>query len=115
MKLERGSVVAVGLDPTVGHEQRGVRPCVVINDPEVLAMQRFDLVCVVPITGTAGRGALYPRLQPGVSGLAKPSYALVDHLRSIDRIRVRSVYGRVSATEIDAIDLGIRLFLGLDD
>ncbi|TVR85113.1 MAG: type II toxin-antitoxin system PemK/MazF family toxin, partial [Trueperaceae bacterium] len=28
--IERGSVVLVDLDPTVGHEQRGLRPCVVV-------------------------------------------------------------------------------------
>ena len=29
MRLGRGAVVVVELDPTVGHEQRGVRPGVV--------------------------------------------------------------------------------------
>ncbi|MBI4515504.1 MAG: type II toxin-antitoxin system PemK/MazF family toxin [Deltaproteobacteria bacterium] len=33
MKLDRGSVILLDLDPTVGHEQRGVRPCVVVSDP----------------------------------------------------------------------------------
>lgn len=32
MKLERGTVVLVELDPTVGHEQRGSRPCVVVSN-----------------------------------------------------------------------------------
>ena len=62
--LPRGTVVLVELDPTVGHEQRGVRPFVAISDPAINADQRFPLVAVVPITGTAGNGALYPRLGP---------------------------------------------------
>ena len=41
MKLDRGSVILLDLDPTVGHEQRGVRPCIVVSDPEVVADQRF--------------------------------------------------------------------------
>jgi hypothetical protein len=40
---------------------------------------------VVPITGTGGVGALHPALSAGPSGLTKTSYALVDHLRSIDK------------------------------
>ena len=32
MNLDRGSVVLVGLDPTVGHEQRGLRPCIAVSD-----------------------------------------------------------------------------------
>jgi mRNA interferase MazF len=75
VKLDRGSVVLLDLDPSVGHEQRGVRPCIVVSDPEVVADQRFPLVCVVPVTGTPGKGALYPALGPGKSGLTKQSCA----------------------------------------
>jgi len=65
MNLDRGTVVLVGLDPTLGHEQRGLRPCIAVSDPAVNADQRFALIAVVPVTGTAGEGALYPKLSPG--------------------------------------------------
>ena len=78
MKLDRGSVVLLDLDPTVGHEQRGVRPCIVVSDPEGVADQRFPPVCVVPVTGAPGKGVLYPALSPGRSGLTKQSWALID-------------------------------------
>ena len=113
MTLDRGTVVLVELDPTVGHEQRGVRPCIAVSDPSVNADQRFPLIAVVPVTGTAGVGALYPDLSPGTSGLTKTSYALIDHLRSIDKRRVRRIFGQVSASELAGIDQGLELFLGL--
>lgn len=113
MNLRRGTVVLVVLDPTVGHEQRGQRPCVAISDPAVNTDQRFPLIAVVPITGTAGTGALYPKLSPGNSGLTKTSYALIDHLRSVDKRRIRRVFGRLADSELAAIDQGIELFLGL--
>lgn len=113
MTLERGTVVLIELDPTVGHEQRGVRPCVAVSDPAVNADQRFPLIAVVPVTGTAGVGALYPSLAPGSSGLTKPSFALIDHIRSIDKRRIRRMFGQVSPTELASIDQGIALFLGL--
>ncbi len=113
MTLDRGTVVLVELDPTVGHEQRGVRPCVAVSDPAVNADQRFPLIAVVPVTGTAGAGALYPTLSPGASGLTKASCALIDHLRSIDKRRIRRMFGQVSMTELAAIDQGLELFLGL--
>ena len=93
VKLGRGAVVVVELGPTIGHEQRGVGPCIVVSDPDVIGDQRFPLVCVVPVTGTPGEGLLYPPLTPGESGLAKKSFALVDHLRSVDKRRVRSTFG----------------------
>ena len=113
MRLERGTVALVGLDPTLGHEQRGLRPCVIVSDPDVTADQRFGLVAVVPISGTAGEGALYPPLTPGRSGLLKDSFALVDQIRSVDKRRIARVFGRIPTEELDAIDLGLSLFLGL--
>jgi mRNA interferase MazF len=115
MRLGRGTVVVVELDPTLGHEQHGVRPCVVVSDPDVISDQRFPLVCVVPVTGTPGEGLLYPPLAPGQSGLAKKSFALIDHLRSIDKRRVRRVFGELAREEIGAIDEGLAVFLGLGD
>ena len=109
------NVVLVDLEPTVGHEQRGVRPCIVVSDPEVTADQRFPLPCVVPVTGTAGQGALYPPLTAGPSGLARPSFALVDQVRSMDKRRVRHMFGKVALSELEAIDGGLLLYLGLDD
>ena len=111
--LERGTVVLLGLDPTIGHEQSGVRPCVVVSDLDVITDQRFPLIAIVPMTGTPGEGALYPLLAPGRSGLAKTSYALIDHLRSVDKRRIRRVFGVVSTSEVVALDEGLALFLGL--
>lgn len=71
------------------------------------------LIAVVPVTGTPGEGALQPALSAGESGLVKTSYALVDHLRSIDTRRIRRVYGRISDDELLAVDEGLHLFLGL--
>ncbi len=113
MKLDRGTVVLVGLDPTVGHEQRGQRPCIAVSDPAVNADQRFSLIAIVPVTGTSGEGALYPKLSPGKSGLTKASCALIDQVRSIDKRRIRRVFGQVTNKELAAIDQGLELFLGL--
>jgi len=114
VKLGRGAVIVVELGPTLGHEQHGVRPCVMVSDPDVISDQRFPLVCVVPVTGTPGEGLLYPPLAPGQSGLAKKSFALIDHLRSIDKRRVRRVFGELAQEEMAAIDEGLAVFLGLE-
>lgn len=111
--IERGSVVVVDLDPTLGHEQRGLRPCVVVSDAEVVMAQRYPLVAIVPITGRAGEGALYPTLGVGTSGLRQRSWALADQVRSVDKRCVQRVVGRVSDTELTAIDQALALFLGL--
>lgn len=113
MNVERGTIVLVELDPTVGHEQRGIRPCIAVSDPVVNSDQRFPLIAVVPVSGTPGKGALYPELSPGKSGLTRTSFALIDHLRSVDKRRIRRVFGRLTHDELAAIDQGLELFLGL--
>src|SRR5260370_40574379 len=85
VKLGRGAIVVVELDPTFGHEQHGVRPCIVVSGPDVIGDPRFPLVCVVPVTGTPGEGLLYPPLAPSPGGLARQSFSLIDNLRSIDK------------------------------
>jgi mRNA-degrading endonuclease toxin of MazEF toxin-antitoxin module len=51
----------------------------------------------------------------GQSGLTKASYALIDHLRSVDKRRVRRVFGQLAPNELNAVDDGLALFLGLGD
>ncbi len=113
VRLARGTVVLVGLDPTHGHEQRGTRPCVLVSDPEASEDQRFPMVCVIPLTGTRGEGALYPRISAGASGLIRDSYALVDQVRAVDKRRVTRIFGPVDPPDLEAIDEGLRLLLGL--
>jgi mRNA interferase MazF len=111
--LRRGSIVLVQLDPTVGHEQRGTRPCIVVSSSDVIDAQRFPLIAVVPLTTTAGVGVLYPPLSPGTEGLNRGSYAMIDQVRTIDKRRIYRVFGTIRTEELEAIDEGLRLFLGL--
>jgi len=106
-------VVLVALDPAEGHEQRGTRPCVVVSSPEVSSHQGFPMICVIPLTGTPGEGLLYPRLDPGPSGLRKRSWALVDQIRSVDKRRIVRLYGTVTRREMEKIDGAMESFLGL--
>lgn len=113
MRIKRGTVALVALEPTVGHEQRGVRPCIVVSDPDVSASQKYPMLCVVPVSSTPGEGALYPMLGAGPSGLRNRSFALVDQLRSLDKQRVRRLYGVISPGELHSLEEGLRLYLAL--
>ena len=113
-KVSRGTVVTLSLDPTVGSEQRGIRPCVIVSDPDVTGEQRYPLVAVVPLSRTPGEGALYPRLEPGESGIRSVSFALADQVRSVDKRRIRGIGRRIAPAEMEAIDAGLCLFLGLE-
>lgn len=114
MIVDRGTIVLAEVAPTARQEHHRVRPCVAVSDPAVNADQGFPLIAVVPVTATPGKGALYPELSPGKSGLTRASYALIDQLRSIDKRRIRRVFGRITQAELAALDQGLELFLGLE-
>jgi mRNA-degrading endonuclease toxin of MazEF toxin-antitoxin module len=84
-----------------------------VSDPEVIADQRFSMVCVVPVTKTRGEGALYPPIEAGSGGLRTRSFALVDQILSVDKRRIVRAYGRIADRDLGKIDEGLRLFLGL--
>jgi mRNA-degrading endonuclease toxin of MazEF toxin-antitoxin module len=84
-----------------------------MSSTEVTRHQRFALMAVVPLTGVASGGALYPRVMPGDSGLRKVSFALTDQVRSVDKRRIVRVFGEIRDEELAAIEEGLRLFLGL--
>ena len=101
MSVPRGSLVLVDLEPTLGHEQRGTRPCLVVSDPAVNSSQRFPLLAVVPITGTPAPGALYPPWPRAPTASPSP---LTPWWISCVR----------STNNASAIDAGPRLYLGLE-
>lgn len=110
----RGTVLLVELDPTLGHEQKGTRPCLVIGANEIAMHQRFPLVLVAPLTSTELHGPIYPVVSPSsTSGLRVPSCVLLDQLRSIDKQRVVRLLGRIAPAEVAAVDKALRTLLGL--
>lgn len=90
-------VVLVNLDPTVGSEVRKTRPCVVIS-PDEMNRQVSTLV-IAPMTSTSN---VYPSRVQVFSG-GRTGWVMLDQVRTIDRLRVTKVLGRLSMDEIDQI------------
>lgn len=108
LKPKAGEIWNVDFDPRVGREQGGVRPALVISNDRFNAI-RNGLIFVVPLTGTDRGITSHVRIERGVGGLTKTSFALCEQARSqsidrfIDRrgdvpadvlMRVRRVTGR---------------------
>ena len=74
----------VNLDSTIGSEVKKIRPCLVVSPNEV--NQYLNTVTVIPLTSTL---KLYPtRLNCIIQG--KQSQLVIDQVRSIDKIRLKS-------------------------
>jgi len=47
--------------------------------------------------------------------MTKMSHALIDHLRCVNKRRVRRVFGQLAPGQLGAIEVGLALFLGFGD
>jgi len=79
---QRGDIVLLTLDPTLGHEQRGTRPALVISPA---AFNRFNLAMVCPITrgGDFARGQSWTVPLMGL-GLKTEGVVLANQARILD-------------------------------
>ncbi|MGH3541706.1 MAG: type II toxin-antitoxin system PemK/MazF family toxin [Mycobacterium sp.] len=92
----------VSLDPTVGHEQAGTRPAVIVASSGYLQAVR-GLAIVVPATTTNRRWPHHVRLSGPALTLPRPTFAMTEQPRTISRNRIVDDAGRVDAQCLDAI------------
>lgn len=90
MEVERFDVCLVNLDPTVGHEIKKTRPCLIISPDE---MNRFiGTVIVAPMTT---KGKKYPtRISCSFQG--KKGQIILDQIRTVDKKRLVKKLGSIS-------------------
>ena len=95
----RGDVILLSFEPTLGHEQAGFRPAVVLS-PEIYN-KASGLCLVCPIT-TSLKG--YPFEVTLDSARKTSGVALADQVRSIDwQARKIKIVDRISVTSLTTI------------
>jgi mRNA interferase MazF len=104
-----GQIVWGDLDPTVGREQGGRRPCVVISST-ALRRATSELLIVVPCT-SRDRG--WPNHVPlsGPTGLARPTFAITEQPRALSIDRVHGLAGHVDDDCLALISRWVRTWL----
>jgi mRNA interferase MazF len=101
MEVKRFDVFLVNLDPTVGHEIKKSRPCLVISPDEM--NKYISTVIVAPMT-TKGRD--YPtRVSCVFQG--KEGQIVLDQIRTVDKARLVKRLGKVDT------ETRVKVFSGL--
>jgi mRNA interferase MazF len=108
----RGEVWFADLSPTRGHEQRGMRPVL------VLSMDSFnagpaELVSVLPIASTIRSIPSHLVVRPPEGGLEVPSSILCDQVRTIARERLVRRRGLIAPRTLARVEEVVRILLGL--
>lgn len=113
MKVQRGDIFLANLDPTVGVEQSGTRPVLVVQCD--LANERIPTVTIVPLTSNlkAGRFLFTVLVTPAESGLTKDSVVLVFHIRTLDKARLLRKIGALSPDALAKVNQALAFHLGL--
>jgi mRNA interferase MazF len=89
--VARGEVWLAALDPAVGSEIQKTRPCVVVSPPEM--HDHLRTVTVAPMT----TGSRPTPFRVPVSFQGREGLILLDQLRTLDRQRLVSRRGAVTA------------------
>ncbi|MEJ8801929.1 type II toxin-antitoxin system PemK/MazF family toxin [Pontibacter sp. H249] len=96
MEISQYEIVLVNLDPTVGSEIQKTRPCVVISPDEI--NHNLRTVVIAPMT-TKSRS--YPT-RVKVKHNNQAGWVVIDQIRTIDKVRIVKVLGKLNPSEVAA-------------
>ena len=105
MEISRYDVCLVNLNPTIGHEMKKTRPCLVISPNEM-----NDNIRTVIIALMTTKSHDYPtRIKVSFDG--KIAWIVLDQIRTIDKQRLVKKLGRISEDVILSVKAAIREML----
>ena len=106
----RGDIVWANLDPTLGHEQSGLRPVLVLSQD--IFNERSGKVIAVAITGQQPKAGFPLTFELSDSKLPKQSWVKISQIRTLSTQRIGKRLGKASADEIEMILEGLNEILG---
>ena len=97
MVINQNDIFWVDLNPTVGHEIKKVRPCIVLSPDEMNF--NIDTIIIAPMT-TKSRS--YPT-RVKITFEKKSGWIILDQIRTIDKIRLEEKAGHLEETKISEV------------
>lgn len=105
MELKQYHVYLVNLDPTVGHEIKKTRPCLVISPDEM--NRHLQTIMIAPMTTKSHE---YPS-RVALRFKGKDAWVVLDQIRTVDRGRLVKELGKLEIRVIRSIKAVIREML----
>ena len=109
----RGDIVLVRPDTMIGHEQKGTRPAVIVQNDD--GNKVSPVTVIIPLTDSKGKKQ-YPfmaKISKGDGGVRKDSFAPANQIRVIDKRRIIKHWGHLSDEAIIEVDEALRDELSL--
>lgn len=105
MDISQYNIYLVNLDPTVGHEIKKTRPCLIISPDEMNV--NIQTVIIAPMTTKSHK---HPTRIP-VTVQSKKGWIVLDQIRTIDNKRIIKKIGKISTDTIKEVKNVIREML----
>src|SRR6266446_1994793 len=112
IKPSRGEIWTANFNPTVGREQSGLRPCLVVS-ADGLNHSPADITIVIPITSKAKGIASHVQINPPEGGLTMRSFIKCEDIRSISTDRLVKQLGVVPAATLSDVASKLKFLLNL--
>jgi len=109
--MKRGEIWLCQLNPTVGREQAGTRPALILSADEFNA-SRAELVVVLPITSKQRALPSRVRVGPPEGGLSQESWIICEQPRTVSTTRLRKRLGAVRPATLVAVETIVGMLLG---
>ena len=97
MVTKQYQIYLINLDPTIGHEIKKTRPCVIISPNEMNSTIRT--VIIAPMTTKSHN---YPTRIP-LTFQEKNGWIVLDQIRTIDKKRIIKKLGKLKPLEIESL------------
>ena len=103
--IHQYEVYLINLDPTIGHEIKKTRPCLVISPNEM--NESIRTIIIAPMTT---KSHPYPTRVP-VKFEKKDGWIVLDQLRTVDRKRLIKRIGKINKKEVELVKNVLREML----
>lgn len=112
-RIMRGDIFYADLGMTVGSEQGGVRPVLIIQNDE--GNKFSPTVIIAAITGSKKARIPTHVIVPNIPALRRESIVLLEQIRTIDKIRLNEYIGRLSVEMQRKIDRALAVSVGIQN
>lgn len=111
--IRRGDLFLADLSPVIGSEQGGFRPVLVLQND--VGNRYSPTTIVAAITSQLQKPGLptHVMLPSAERALKKPSIVLLEHIRTIDKRRLRDRIGTLASGIMEEVDEALKVSLGL--
>jgi mRNA interferase MazF len=107
--IKRGDIYLIDLSPTVGSEQNGTRPCLVIQND--LGNRFSSTVIIAAITSKIQKAKLptHVELKADLHKLDEDSVILLEQIRTIDKRRIIKKLGSLDQITMRRVDQALMI------